>query len=379
MTVEEIRKILPQCNVDQFKVHSKQWHVHRRKFINSSELGVITGVVKYGSPIKLFYEKLGLVAPNEGNEFTFLGTYYEDSIRDLWRYHTGEAGSYMKNYEDGRKIREYIDIDCYLSNPKYPWLSGSVDGLIDYEAYHGLNLSTMSRLDGYGVLECKRISSWAARSYDGDVNPGHLLQVLSYLIITELKYGEVASMLEGGLKVDVVLPDKNVQEQILDVSRDWYLSHLVPGLKAKEKYDKAMIMDDLSMLEDAQHEMQSLEPSVDGSDDYKNYLSDTFTKDREFLQGSDELYVQARKSVTLKKVINSLEAERKVINSTISREHNRAGAEYFAFGPEKELGYTRYYTKGSNKRNELNLKVKDMPTAEFIDEQVKKLGISKWN
>jgi predicted phage-related endonuclease len=375
MKTEEIQRILPHCNISNIKTHSPEWHKHRRTLINSSELGIITKISKYGSGVKLYYEKLGLAKPFESNEFTFLGSYYEDSIKDLWQYHTGEQGSYIKNYEEGRKIRGFVDIDCYLSNPKFPWLSGSVDGLIDPNAHHGLNLATMSRLDGFGVLECKRVSSWADRSYDGEVNPSHLLQVLSYMTITGLKYGEIASMLEGGLRLDVVLPDKDVQQSILDVSKSWYDNHLVPGLAAKKKLDQAMVIDDISAIEDATAEIQNYEPEPDGSDDYKQFISDTFTKDREFISAPDWLYEDSKSSVTIKKMINELEGKRKLLTNKISAEHGKQSVEYFSFGRDQELGYSRYYMKGKNKRNELNLKVKETPDEDYIKREIQKLSI----
>jgi len=376
MTTEEIQKILPQCNVSNIKTHSKEWFIHRNKFVNSSELGIIAGVTKYGSPRKLYYEKLGLTQPNEQNQFTFLGSYFENNIKDLWQYFSGEVESYIKNYSEGRKIRGFIDIDCYLSNSKYPWLSGSVDGLIDKDAYHALNLVTMDKLEDYGILECKRMSTWVDRAYDG-LPPGYLLQVQSYLLITGLEYAEIAILKETGLHIEVVLADKGVQDHILAVSKGYYDNCLVPGFKALKVYQEGLARDDMDMIEDGLAQIQSHEPDgLDSSEDYKIFISDTFQKEREFVQAPDEVFEIARESIMIKKVINALETRRKGLNGNISREHNRAGSEYLSFGKENEFGYTRFYTKGSNKRNELNLRLKEQPDEQLIANEIKKLNLT---
>ncbi len=378
METDEIKKILPNCIItNDIETHSAEWHKYRAEYIGGSEVGTILGINKFASPIKLYYNKLGLVEPWEGNALAFLGSYFESSIKDLWKYFDGGEESYVKNYQEKRIIRDFIDIDCFIGHKDYPWLSGSVDAVIDYKSYHGLDLTKMERLENYGILECKRQTSWSSRSFadTSGVSPGFQLQLQTYLLLTGLQYGELAILRENGLFVEVVLANEEIQKQIISATKKFYNKHLVPGRKAKAELDKAILRDDLVGIDLAHEAIHDAEPDVmDETDDYKNYISETFNKDREFTPANSEVTQYARESVMIKKIVNELELKRKGINSKISAEHSRSGCEYFNFGMDSVGGYTRYYRKGNNKKFELNIKLTEKPEDVNIHNEVKKLN-----
>lgn len=183
----------------------KDWLAFRYNGVGGSEIGTILGLNQYESNVKLFYKKLGEVEDIPDNIHMYAGRILEPVIADeYWRYYDPEdpdKTNFLKNAAEGKIIRKCHKVNAYIINPKFPHAFASIDRLINKNG-----------TDSEGILECKSINSYSAKSWVEGIPPQYLAQLQHYLMVTELPYGELALLKDG--KIFDVFPFERNEEFI---------------------------------------------------------------------------------------------------------------------------------------------------------------------
>lgn len=242
------------------------WLKWRNRGLGASEVATIMGLNQYKAPVQLFYEKIGMIQPKDtNNPFTFMGRQMEGEIARLWQYWDGTHDSMMTNHDNKTIIRRCSRVNAFVQNPKYPWLFVSLDRRIN-----------KTKHSPEGALECKNMGENASRMWEHGVPPGYVIQVQTQLLVCKFPFGELAS-LTGGWKMDVYPfePNKAIFDSVIAITRDfWNRVERGRSLYAQICHHRATM--NARAVDEAQAELDSLEPAPDGSEAYTNYLSETF-------------------------------------------------------------------------------------------------------
>lgn len=188
----------------------KQWIDFRMQGCGGSEAGALFNVSKFDDAMKIHLNKINEpMVTFMGNRFTKFGQRDEPEICNLFQYwddrEKDPVMAMFDNIENNKKINTVRSVYAYVVNSKYPWIFASLDRRI-----------LRSKKDKRrGILESKNSTSMERNSYTYGINPGHVLQVYQYLMITEFEYAKVAIKFDGN-NYDVIEfePDKEIFESI---------------------------------------------------------------------------------------------------------------------------------------------------------------------
>jgi len=194
----------------------------RTKYIGGSDVGAILGVSPYSSPIELWLEKTGQ-ATTETNEAMLAGSVLEDSIVTLYEQRTGHTTQ--------RKAAPYV-------HPDHPYLRGHIDRLIVGE--RGLMDAKASAYGpGYGEAGTDQV-------------PPHVrVQMAWYLGLSGRSWCDVALLRNLRLDIYRIEHDPELYAGLVSVAVDFWTENVLTGTP----------------------------PTVDGTDDYRRFLSSRFPKD----------------------------------------------------------------------------------------------------
>jgi putative phage-type endonuclease len=203
-------------------VGSPEWMAERRTGLGGTDIPKILGVSRFGGPMDVFMEKMGLTAPLIETEAMRWGTILEEPVAREYAFKTG------------RKVSRAAG---FLRHPAYGFLYANLDRWSDKKG-------TPRR-----VYEGKTAGEFAAKDfgeeYTDQVPPDYLLQTMHYLAVTGKDTADLA-VLVGGQK-----------HRVYTIERD---EELIAGmLEVAEKFwrDKE----------------QGLPPEVDGSEGTSLYLA----------------------------------------------------------------------------------------------------------
>lgn len=252
------------------KVNTPEWLELRRSYIGCSDIPILTGSNRnYGSPLDIFYDKIGLeIKKFKMSERPLMGHIQEPTILNLWRYSDGKE--WVDNYTSGRVLREFKPNTGYiLVNPEIPFMSDTPDGTIEKGT---LNLFG-EKLDKDAPLQAKNIDSLKWASSDGWI-PEHKEQVTGEMLVFGTQYSETVSLIGGNqLVVAQVEYNEDVAAAIYNICKNFWINCVQPAkplakrfLLAYSKAEKEAIMKDI----------MALEPLPDDSDAYRDFLSTRF-------------------------------------------------------------------------------------------------------
>ncbi len=229
--------------------------------VGGSEIGVLLRLDnRFSSPIRMFYERLGLwEARFEDNQYSFMGRSLESTIVNLWRHWQGDWESTMAAYDQGRKSRRSRACKFILFNPEFPHQMANIDNKI---------LFSPDSPTGKGILEAKTLSGHASDRYSTGIPPKHIAQVQDYLLITGEEYGELA-VLKNGVEFQVYPIEANtgIQNAIVSAVENFFsrvecarreIATLGPYAEFEEKIYAAQVW----------------EPPVEAADDEYEFLSE---------------------------------------------------------------------------------------------------------
>lgn len=350
--------------------HTEEWYEFRKRGIGGSEMGTILGINKYDTAVRLFHEKIGSIdAKREDSERMFWGRKNEDNIADVWQYYDGTKDGYVENFNNNKIVRKCRNVNGYIVNPKYPWLFGSLDRVINIEG--GFNMITGEPLTMEAILECKNMSYWVAQMWEDGMPIYHLAQIHTYMAIMETDYAEVVMLVDGGmLKVEKIMRDEALIERILTISKAFWYNRVVPGQEAVEKRNMAEIGGNIAESEKWEGEVQRYEPNPDDSEAYKDFMEEKFLKVRETVDGTMEMYSLGKRDKFLLGLINKIKKERTGIQNRFIQFLNNYGAESVDFG---KLGVVNWSFRKGAKSRTFNNRVKEKPEDDYIDIEFDKL------
>lgn len=360
--------------ITQIPTHSKEWHDFRRNGIGGSEIGDICSLVKpeYNRTILHFHNKVGdITTETPDNPKMFFGRVLEDTIAETWKYYDGSELGYIDNFKNNRIIRTCRKINGYVVNPKYPWLFGSLDRLINIKG--GVKMTSGEALKTEGVLECKCLSYNASRAWDGGIPISYIAQVHVYMIILESDYAELAILKDGNtFFVECVDRDEGLCEKILNISQSFWENRILP---AKEAYAKKCIAErqgNISAVEKHESEIQLYEPDPDKSTHYREFMNQKFLLERPTMEGTMNTFDLCKKDKVLLGVKNLIDDERTGIANQLIKELTLSGAEEISFG---RLGNCTFSERKGSKNRVFSNKIKESPTEEQLLKEFKKIDL----
>lgn len=348
------------------------WHDFRyNRGIGGSEASVIMGINPYTSVARLFNQRIGN-APRMDytNEKMFFGTQLEELIAETWKYYDGlTPDSYVTNHAAGKIIRSCRRINGFAVNSKYPWLFGSVDRLINIKDGFEL-LDDRKPLTKNGILECKNISSMAANIWLDGVPMYFIVQCTVYMIIYEVDYCEICMLQNGNeLKVIPLRRDELLVEQILESTHDFWYNRVLVGRQALQIKREAIMKGDAGQAEEAQGLLDRLEPPPDSTEDYEMFMKEKYRVERERIAGTPVWYEWAKADKLCNQYINALNDKRQLLQNQLKNVLVTEKCEVIDF---KTLGRISW-SKNTNGTLVLRNGIKEKPTEQFVDTQVKQL------
>jgi putative phage-type endonuclease len=351
--------------------HTDEWFEFRKNGIGGSEVGTVLGINRWDTNVRLYHEKIGTIEPRrETSERMFWGLTLEDRIADIWKFYDGTKDGYVENAIKQQIIRECSPVNAYITNPKYPWLFASVDRLIDIDG--GFNLITGEALETEGILECKAMSYWVNRMWDDGVPVSYLTQIHQYMAILETDYAEIAILVDSGdFVVEKIQRDDILVDRMLDITKSFWYDRVIPAREARERRDIAEVKANLGDYEKEDAIIQKLEPTPDTSEAYKDFMEESFEKERDTIDGTMDLYSQAKRDNYLKKMKSRIDKERTGIKNMFIRFLAQNGAVTVDFG---RLGMVSWSERKGSQNRTFNNRTKEDPDDDFIEQEFSKLN-----
>lgn len=175
----------------------EEWLEARKFGITGTDLGGLTGISKYSTPIKVYLDKTGELEPIEDNEAMYWGRVMEDVI--------------AKEFQSRNNFK-INKVNAILKHPEYEWALGNIDRLITNEKGEK------------GILEIKTVSEYLKTSWDDEeVPPQYMVQIQWYMFVTGATYGYFAALLGGNKYVQkYVERDEELINMLLDIGKDFW-------------------------------------------------------------------------------------------------------------------------------------------------------------
>ena len=355
--------------------HTDEWYEFRKRGIGGSEMGTVLNVDKYDTAIRLFHEKIGNIEPKkEDSRHMFWGRYMEEHVAKMWQFYDGTRDGYIELFKNNKIVRKNRSINGYVVNPKYPWLFASIDRLINIDG--GVNMITGETLKEEAILECKNMSYWVSKMWEDGIPIFYLIQVHVYMLILETDYAEIAMLVDGNdLVVEKVQRDDELVKRIISISRNWWYDLVVPAKEAREKRDMADAEGNVEEAEKWEAIIQRHEPEPDASEAYKDFMQESFVKERDSVEGTMELYYLAKKYEFLKKIKNQVEKSQAGIKNIFIKFLSAHGSESIDFG---KSGVVNWSERRGSKSRTFGCKIADKPKEDVVEEEFKKINLNAY-
>lgn len=147
----------------------EDWLMARKMGITGTDLGGLTGISKYSTPMKVYLDKVGELDPIEDNEAMYWGRVMEDVI--------------AKEFQT-RNNMKINRVNAMLRHKEYEWALGNIDRLITNEKGEK------------GILEIKTVSEYIKDAWEGEeVPPQYMVQLQWYMFVSGVKFGYFAALI----------------------------------------------------------------------------------------------------------------------------------------------------------------------------------------
>jgi putative phage-type endonuclease len=350
--------------------HTDEWFAFRRNGIGGSEVATILGLNKYDTVIRTFHEKVGTIDfRKDDNAAMFWGRELEDKIAEIWKFYDGTATGYIENRKNNRIVRECRNINGYIVNPKYPWLFGSLDRVMNIQG--GLNLITKEPLTTEAVLECKGLSYWASQIWTDGIPVSYLAQIHLYMIILETDYAELAILQDGNqFRVEKYQRDEALCDSIINITKAFWENRVLPAKEAFKKKQMAELQGNIYEVEKYEAVIQRHEPDPDMSEAYKDFMEERFLKEREIVEGNMDHYVLCQRDAMLRKLVARMAKERVGIRNILLKVLSRYGVDTIDFG---KLGTVTWAERKGRKRRTFTIRIKENPPEDKVEYEFSKI------
>lgn len=169
-------------------MNREQWLRDRMSGIGGSDAAAVLGLSKWRTPLSVYLEKRGELAPQPENEPMRWGSRLEPIVRQEYAERTGE----VVRLPDG-----------ILRHPAHAWMLATVDGVTDSRRL--VEIKTARTAEGWG------------EPGTDEVPQAYLIQVQHYLAVTALPIADVAVLIGGSdFRLYHVDADTELQGLIID-------------------------------------------------------------------------------------------------------------------------------------------------------------------
>lgn len=308
----------------------EEWLARRMQGIGGSDVSSILGLNTRFPAIELYYQKVGLSPQTtEENEAMFWGTRNEDKVLEIGQYYNFTSGVYIKDFNEGNKIRKVTKLRYMVTNPSHPHIIANLDGAVNF-------VPRSFKMDG--PAEAKTISRQTAEKWENRVPPYHLTQLMTYCAVCKpmMKeaYANIFYLEDGnkfrGFVVNVV--DSLVDQILTESEKFWSIV-----LKGRE------IMANVTNYDDRLRFLAEYEPQPDATEAYYEHLSELYKQKRAFTQidGDDLAFFTAKRYVEIGKEINALDDKRQEHKNVIMKTLHDAGANTINFGEKGKVSWNK--------------------------------------
>lgn len=238
--------------------------------IGGSEVATLLALNPYKSIIELYYEKIGAKPIYDfDNVAMFWGRELEEQIAEKWQYWDGSPEGLINNFKEDNIIRKCRRLNAYVQNKKFPWLFVSLDRVINKQM-------TGKEEVNEGSLECKTISGYSAAMWESGIPPMYVAQLQGQLLACDFGYGEI-SILKDGRYFEVYPFDKHdiICDRIIKTSKAFF-ELVKEGAKQFLLYSHCQDEEKMNYYA----ELERIAPEPDGSEAYKNYLSEKYSQEQ---------------------------------------------------------------------------------------------------
>lgn len=171
-----------------------QWLKERMSGIGGSDAPAALGLSKWKTPLSLYMEKRGELAPQPESEPMRWGTRLEPIVRQEYADRTGELV----------RVPEGI-----LRHPQHAWMLANIDGVTDSRRL--VEIKTARTAEGWG------------ESGGDEIPQAYLIQVQHYLTVTALSVADVAVLIGGQDYRQYEVPaDPELQELIVEQEAEFW-------------------------------------------------------------------------------------------------------------------------------------------------------------
>lgn len=179
------------------------WLEARKLGITGTDLGGLTGVSKYSTPMKVYLDKIGELEPIEDNEAMYWGRIMEDVI--------------AKDFQARNETMKVNRVNAILKHPEYEWALGNIDRLITNE--NGEK----------GILEIKTVSEYIKNAWEGEeVPPQYMVQLQWYMFVAGVKFGYFAALIGGNKYIQkYVERDEELIEMLKNIAHDFWNNNVL--------------------------------------------------------------------------------------------------------------------------------------------------------
>lgn len=162
--------------------------------IGGSDVAAILGLSKWKTPLQVYMEKRGELAPQPDNPAMRWGRYLEPIVRQAYSDETGRA---------------VLVPESMLRHPRHDWMIANIDGFTE---------------------DCRGFEAKTSRSAEGWGEPGtdavpqpYLLQVQHYMAVTALPVFDVAVLIGGSdFRIYEVPADAELQEMLAEAEAEFW-------------------------------------------------------------------------------------------------------------------------------------------------------------
>lgn len=179
------------------------WLEARKLGITGTDLGGLTGVSKYSTPIKIYLDKIGELEPTEDNEAMYWGRIMEDVI--------------AKDFQSRNDNMKVNRVNAILKHPEYEWALGNIDRLITND--NGEK----------GILEIKTVSEYIKTAWEGEeVPPQYMVQLQWYIFVAGVKFGYFAALIGGNKYIQkYVERDEELIEILKNIAQNFWENNVL--------------------------------------------------------------------------------------------------------------------------------------------------------
>lgn len=191
----------------------EEWLQLRKQGITGTDLGGLTGVSKYTTPIRIYLDKTGAIPPTEDNEKMYWGRVMEDVIK--------------KEFALRHKEFKVLKPNAILQHYETDWALANVDGIINRDGEKG-------------ILEIKTVSEYLKYLWGSEeVPPQYMVQIQWYMYVTGATFGYFAAVLGGNEYIEkYVERDQELIDMLVSIAKDFwennYLKKNPPAVDGSE-------------------------------------------------------------------------------------------------------------------------------------------------